>query len=552
MRFRSPLAVAALLCASLAPAAAQETPPQETFGELIEVRVVNVEVVVTDRDGNRVSGLGPGDFRLTVDGKQVPIEYFTEVVGGQAVAPTAAEAAPLPGLPALSPGEPVGTSYLVFIDDLFAIEQRRDSVLRDLKADLARLGPQDRMAVVAFDGRSLEMLSSWSNSQNQLERAFDKAMLRRGRGLERLAERRSFEVSRRNTPSPTMDARARIAGLGTRLDFEERAFAERLSEQVRTAVAAAVTTLRGFASPPGRKVMLLLSGGWPYSPADYTINDPQQPIIDREVQGGADLFRPLVDTANLLGYTVYPVDVPGLEAETVDAAADSPTPTGLNVRENEIHRSLEFVADETGGRPLLNAARGEALARAAEDTRSYYWLGFSPTRKRDDGRHDIEVAVLRPGLSVRSREDYLDVSRTAEISMMVESALLFGNPPGTQPLPIQVGAIKRSGRREIEVPVTVAIPVDSITIIPVGGEGKKWVAELELRVAAVDEDGRRAPVPVVPLTVSIPEKPEAGKYIPYTTTLRLRRAKQRLIVAVFDRASGVLLTAETQIIPPAS
>ncbi|HEX9668651.1 MAG TPA: hypothetical protein VGC93_04125, partial [Thermoanaerobaculia bacterium] len=61
MRFRSPLAAAALLCASFAPAFAQETPPQETFGELIEVRVVNVEVVVTDRDGNRVSGLGPGD-----------------------------------------------------------------------------------------------------------------------------------------------------------------------------------------------------------------------------------------------------------------------------------------------------------------------------------------------------------------------------------------------------------------------------------------------------------------------------------------------------------
>ena len=74
MRFRSPLAVAALLCASLAPAAAQETPPQETFGELIEVRVVNVEVVVTDRDGNRVSGLGPADFRLTVDGNTLKNE----------------------------------------------------------------------------------------------------------------------------------------------------------------------------------------------------------------------------------------------------------------------------------------------------------------------------------------------------------------------------------------------------------------------------------------------------------------------------------------------
>ena len=163
-----------------------------------------------------------------------------------------------------------------------------------------------------------------------------------------------------------MDARARIAGLGTRLDFEERAFAERLSEQVRTAVNAAVSTLRGFASPPGRKVMLLLSGGWPYSPADYTINDPPRPVIGREVPGGDDLLRPLVDTANLLGYTIYAVDVPGVEAQGLDAAEASPAPTGLNVREKEIHRTLEYVAAKTGGRPLINSPRDKACATAEE------------------------------------------------------------------------------------------------------------------------------------------------------------------------------------------
>ena len=57
------------------------TPP--LFGESIDVRVVNVEAVVTDRDGNRVTGLKPGDFRLRVDGKEVPVEYFSEVHDGQ-------------------------------------------------------------------------------------------------------------------------------------------------------------------------------------------------------------------------------------------------------------------------------------------------------------------------------------------------------------------------------------------------------------------------------------------------------------------------------------
>ena len=39
-----------------APAAAPPAAPQG-FGEVVEVNVVNVEVYVTDKDGNRVTGL---------------------------------------------------------------------------------------------------------------------------------------------------------------------------------------------------------------------------------------------------------------------------------------------------------------------------------------------------------------------------------------------------------------------------------------------------------------------------------------------------------------
>ena len=84
-----PLRLLPVLLALAAPLAAQQPAPEEPasiFGETIDVRVVNVEAVVTDRQGNRVTGLGPGDFRLRVDGKEVPIEYFTEVRGGQAIA----------------------------------------------------------------------------------------------------------------------------------------------------------------------------------------------------------------------------------------------------------------------------------------------------------------------------------------------------------------------------------------------------------------------------------------------------------------------------------
>ena len=49
-------------------------------------------------------------------------------------------------------------------------------------------------------------------------------------------------------------------GLGSWLEGDELAYAELLEERVERAVDAATATLRGFAQPPGRKVMLLLSG----------------------------------------------------------------------------------------------------------------------------------------------------------------------------------------------------------------------------------------------------------------------------------------------------
>ena len=77
--------LAAALLAVAAPAAAQPDPrPSESFGEVVDVRVVNVEVVVTDRSGERVTGLTPESFRLRVDGEPVPITYFSEVVDGVA------------------------------------------------------------------------------------------------------------------------------------------------------------------------------------------------------------------------------------------------------------------------------------------------------------------------------------------------------------------------------------------------------------------------------------------------------------------------------------
>jgi VWFA-related protein len=545
------LAVLALLAAVL-PAATQQRPsgqpqaPQSVFGEQIEVRVVNVEAVVTDRQGNRVTGLKPGDFRLQVDGKTVPIEYFNEVRGGQAVAPGEEEkTSPVKGLPSLAPGSPVGTSYLVFVDNYFSLGPRRDEVLRSLKGQLSQLGPEDRMAIVAWDGGQVEMLTSWSNSARQLGDAIEKALGERTYGIARLAELRTFQSSRRLSgfaaePSPRQS-------FAQRADIEEIEFAQHLVAQTDRAVAAAVSALHGFAAPPGRKVMLLLSGGWPYSALDYVINNPNRPVIEREVPRGEEILEPLVDTANRLGYTLYPVDVPGIEGTAADASLAAPAATGLNIREQEHEASLLYVAEQTGGKALLNSQSAQLLQVTEADTRSYYWLGFTPSWQGNDKSHKVRLEVLPKGLKVRSRTGFFDLSRKAENSLIVESAMLFGNSPDVVAMPVKLGAPVASGRREMEVPVSLAIPVDAITFVPVNG---KQTAELELRVAAVDSGGNRAPVPVIPVTLTGAEAPKAGAFVRYDTRLKLRKLPHHLTLAIFDPLSGKILTGQADVAPP--
>jgi VWFA-related protein len=533
------------------PAISQQAPPSAlpgVFGEVLDVRVVNLEVVVTDRDGIPILGLRPQDFELMVDDVPVPIDYFSEVRGGLAV--EAGAGGVVAGVPELAPGEPVGTSYLLFIDDFFALAADRDRILEGIVEDLPLLRPEDRMAVVAFDGRNPEMLSSWSSEVATLERVLKRARERPALGLHRIAERRQFSVDqdlalRELLQSDIFGSRT----VRTQLSPQERSWVQLVSEQLDRTMAAASATLRSFAKPPGRKVMILLSGGWPFLPTDFLLGDFSRVILDRGGLEGEDLYKRLIDTANLLGYTLYPVDVPGFDRNIVDtsiASTSEAAPLGRNmIRQQELHYTLSYLAEETGGKAFLNAARRDAFSGVASDTRSYYWLGFTPDRAWDDERHTVEVQVAQTGYRVRSREGYLDTSRSREVTMAVESALLFGNASSENVLGVSTGEPRKAGLRKMEVPLRVEIPLVHVTFLPVG-EG--YASQLELRIAVQDAKGRRAEIPVVPFTLRA-QQPPTGGTTTFETGVLLRREPHDAVVAVYDTASGRILSAGLSIEP---
>ena len=495
LRLRGALGAAALLAAL--PAAGQEAPLPDLFSEVIDVRVVNVEVVVTDDDGYRIPGLEPSDFELLVDGETVPIDYFTEIDEGLAVASPSDGIA---SVPSLTPDQPVGTNILVFIDELHAIRRQRDGVLNRLERDLALLNPSDQVAIVAFDGYSVTRLTDWTNSRERIEDAIQEARERKALGL------------------------TRILGLGD------------VSDQVRRTVMAATASIRSLADVPGRKVMLLLVETF-CTPTRSGVSSSfwDEGACSKSV---ASVYQPLVTAANLLGYTVYPVDMVGLRPTFgLDPA------TGALLMNNSVEvpeAALWFLAHETGGKAMINAYRKVALAETVADTRSYYWLGFEPPRDENDARHDIEVRVVgRQSLRVRSRAHYLDLSRSAEFTMLVEGSLMFGGTPGKGVLEVHFGTPRKAGFRKLLVPMWVTIPVDNLTLLPIDGQ---WKNEVEFRISVVDKYGDRSRNLGSRIPILYAETPPPGETFVYETELPIRKREHRFLAAVYDPATGEILS----------
>ena len=414
-----------LLLAGAMSLAAQGPAPAATkvegmeVGESIDVRVVNVEAVVTDRHGQRLKGLKPTDFRLLVDGKEVPVDYFTEIRGGTAVD---GPASPVSGT--------VGRNLLIFVDQSYTIQAQLDMVLRRLEEDLDRLTPGDQIALVAADREGhLKILTDWTSDAGRLRAAIAQVRQEPTGGARLRVALESLDNDRvlrnmvetgnvwgessnleRSEVGHWWDLRS--ARQPRSLSVLEHDVAAENSEAAiwadDTFGTSALAAMRAFSSAPGRKVMLLFSGGWP---------------------GGED--PRIIEAANLLGYSLYPVDVSGLQASAVPldaskvglAREDANASYGFITSgwEQRVHGGFEALARETGGKASLNGLRETALDRALDDTEAYYWLGFSPTWNADGKKHDIRLEVRNSGLHVRARRGYSDLSLRAQQALEAQS-----------------------------------------------------------------------------------------------------------------------------------
>ncbi len=572
-----------VLLLALLPVFSSQAQNLEAFSDEIDVRVLNLEVAVTDKDGGHVDGLTPEDFRLTVDGNVVPIEYFSEIRHGSAIELAPAETIDVPktaAVPTVTPGEVVGTSFLLFVDNYFGQARDRKIVLENVIETIPNLGPRDRMAVVSFNGRKLELVGNWETSHPAIVRNLRKAIDAKAGGLHRRAElgRYAFDISR-----PGADL------IQESLENSKVEYIKVLSRQVDAVSKAATASMRAMAKPPRRTAMLLTSGGWPDDPTLYTVGPDAQIRYRTKRYSPKPAFDDLAGTANKLGYTIYTIDMAGRQTGAGPSAAIAemvgddfvqsvpttqggggvPTPAPLEPapgpeeqaiartdavidafsqtagREHAVEAPLISLARETGGEAMINSFRRTALPRTLEGTSSYYWLGYTPSWARDDEAHKVKVEVLRKGVKTRSRRSFRDLSRKSEVTMMVESNLLFDTDLRGHTLEATLGE-PRKKRKKLELPVSLKIPMDELLMVPVAGG---FQAKLELRVAVVDKEGARSEIPVIDVVIGGPTKPPPGAHAIYDTTLVLRPIQQQLALVLYDTAGEKMLSTSLDFDP---
>src|ERR1051326_5426047 len=159
--------------------------PQEKLVESIEVRVVNVDVVVTDRSGNPVTGLTKDDFQLFENGKPQTITNIYEVrptneqetlnVAGALEPSAAPPAAPPP------PQELRPRRVVMFIDDSTLPVFERTKVFKALDKYIdTEMKPGDETTLVTWNP-GLKIVTPFTSDRGALHAAI-KAMSERSNG----------------------------------------------------------------------------------------------------------------------------------------------------------------------------------------------------------------------------------------------------------------------------------------------------------------------------------------------------------------------------------
>ncbi|MBK5299406.1 MAG: VWA domain-containing protein [Vicinamibacteria bacterium] len=343
----------------------------------LSVSLVQLDAVVTDKQGRHVTTLGRDDFEVYQDGRPQPIVAVSYVDSDDGWVDTSG----LPPLPveALKP-EDARRVIAVVVDDQRMSFESIYYARRGIGQFFDRqFQPGDLGMLVTTSGTGVSQLT------------YSPKVLKAASSRLRYS---LWNVQAASALAP-VDG---VSFFGVEGNFLERTFAESAILRIADAISA-VKKL------PGRKSVVLVSEGF----SVYGFGWDNSYI--------REMLQRLVDRSNRAGVVIYAVDPRGLVVTGI-TAADNVRGGGAGVAAmrsaalRESQDGLRFVTGETGGFAVVNSNDlGLGFGRIMADQRGYYLIGYQPeagtlTFKSDRQFRKLKIKVKPKGLRVRTRAGF--------------------------------------------------------------------------------------------------------------------------------------------------
>jgi VWFA-related protein len=528
------MSLAIFILAASAITFAQTLPPKPPAAPSlrISVRLIQVNVIAEDSDGQPIRDLKKEDFTILEQGQLQQISLFAQQ-NDVPPAPTADASSTTTSSP---PSElnahgatskffsnhvqrsPSGANSVtvVLIDTVNTAFRDLPYVRSQVTEFLKNLRPQDQVALYLLTPSKLYTLHDFTNDSETLLRLVSGRKIDTG----------SAPDDSRSVEQNAGDARAK------KLLDDAFAEANRFFQGGRGVIESTNLALRQIASNvaniPGRKSLVWISDGFPVT---MGFGGTARNREDRP-----DFNLSLSITAKILGdadVAIYPVDARGLVAPT----------GGSNVVSTNFDAMLA-IADVTGGHAFYNTNDITAAIRTAvDDSRISYLLGYYPTNDAWNGTfRGITLKVSRPGVRLRYRTGYYadaevdakEITSDRRIYDAVRSPLQLMNLG----LEVQAEPVASADGREMKVQVRV-----DPTRMHFEQNGDRWTDTVDIVWVGMSSDGRvidknTDTVGMRPAQAGYDEIQQKG--FSFTEHVHLTNQSVEMRLVVRDRGTGAI------------
>ncbi|PYV57987.1 MAG: hypothetical protein DMG91_05375 [Acidobacteria bacterium] len=480
----------------------------------INTHLVLVDVVATDKHGKAITDLKASDFTLQEKGKSEKIAIFNPPGSqdkgaarglGPGIYSNRPEYVTTEGPLAVLLLDTVNTS---FRDSAYARRQMLQFVRNQYK-------PGQRMAIFTLSN-GLAVLQDFTTDPQLLYNALVQYLPKEQEGkaaaAPAVANVANADSGRGNSNSMADSFNQRIQA------FQNAQVAYQEDRRIEITLAAMRSLARILAGVPGRKSVLWVTAGFPFSliPEDRTISDTELaeslPTISQlslgtrdsgsvasiTRQGHAGEIRLAAAQLASAQIAIYPVDARGLvsgmeetmldpKSRNLDAMTQGAQARISNVTSTQ--ETMREMARETGGKAYINqneVQQGVALALA--DYPASYTLGYYPDDKKWDGKYrSIKVKTQRDGVELRYRRGYFAIDPSQLKDQKPEQAIAEAlSDQAANTLVTFLAQVKPGDKGKLGVDILV--DSNSVTAEDVAGGNKKL--NLVFYAAIFSADGK--------------------------------------------------------------